>query len=100
MYFLILFSPHQIRGSAVLRNFQDQVGIRHTAQHLKRRYIFVFCCFMSCVCLLILLQVVLLFSPLAVHYGADLATPINIDTSLRSRNDVSDQLWGFVSTEW
>ncbi|XP_074511727.1 kinetochore protein Spc24 [Sebastes fasciatus] len=35
-----------------------------------------------------------------VHYGADLATPINIDTSMRSRNDVSDQLWGFVSTEW
>lgn len=35
-----------------------------------------------------------------VHYGADLATPINIDTSLRSRSDVSDQLWGFVSAEW
>lgn len=35
-----------------------------------------------------------------VHYGADLATPINIDTSTRSRSDVSDQLWGFVSTEW
>ncbi|XP_008290485.1 kinetochore protein Spc24 [Stegastes partitus] len=35
-----------------------------------------------------------------VHYGADLATPINIDTSARSRSDVSDQLWGFVSTEW
>ncbi|CAG5897414.1 unnamed protein product [Menidia menidia] len=35
-----------------------------------------------------------------VHYGADLATPINIDTSARSRNDVSDQLWAFVSTEW
>ncbi|CAJ1075711.1 hypothetical protein L3Q82_014473 [Xyrichtys novacula] len=35
-----------------------------------------------------------------VHYGADLATPINIDTSVRSRNEVSDQLWGFVSTEW
>ncbi|XP_029913999.1 kinetochore protein Spc24 [Myripristis murdjan] len=35
-----------------------------------------------------------------VHYGADLATPINIDTSVRSRSDVSDQLWGFVSTEW
>ncbi|KAI3360156.1 hypothetical protein L3Q82_014473 [Scortum barcoo] len=35
-----------------------------------------------------------------VHYGADLATPINMDTSLRSRSDVSDQLWGFVSTEW
>ncbi|XP_071774623.1 kinetochore protein Spc24 [Centroberyx gerrardi] len=35
-----------------------------------------------------------------VHYGADLATPINIDTAVRSRTDVSDQLWGFVSTEW
>ncbi|XP_059204600.1 kinetochore protein Spc24 [Centropristis striata] len=35
-----------------------------------------------------------------VHYGADLATPINIDTSQRCRSDVSDQLWGFVSTEW
>ncbi|XP_071330594.1 kinetochore protein Spc24 isoform X1 [Trachinotus anak] len=34
-----------------------------------------------------------------VHYGADLATPINIDTSMRSRSDVSDQLWGFVNTE-
>ncbi|XP_058510305.1 kinetochore protein Spc24 [Solea solea] len=34
-----------------------------------------------------------------VHYGADLATPINIDTSTRSRSNVSDQLWGFVSTE-
>ncbi|XP_061567746.1 kinetochore protein Spc24 [Cololabis saira] len=35
-----------------------------------------------------------------VHYGADLATPINTDVSTRSRNDVSDQLWGFVSTKW
>ncbi|XP_041826230.1 kinetochore protein Spc24 [Melanotaenia boesemani] len=35
-----------------------------------------------------------------VHYGADLATPINIDTSTASRSDISDQLWGFVSTEW
>ncbi|XP_074553215.1 kinetochore protein Spc24 [Halichoeres trimaculatus] len=35
-----------------------------------------------------------------VHYGADLATPIGIDTSARSRSDVSDQLWGFISTEW
>ncbi|GAA6215502.1 kinetochore protein Spc24 [Lates japonicus] len=35
-----------------------------------------------------------------VHYGADLATPINIDTSMRSRSDVSDRLWGFVNTEW
>ncbi|AWP18493.1 putative kinetochore protein Spc24 [Scophthalmus maximus] len=35
-----------------------------------------------------------------VHYGTDLATPINIDTTARSRSNVSDQLWGFVSTEW
>uniref|UniRef100_A0A3B4UZW6 Kinetochore protein Spc24 n=1 Tax=Seriola dumerili TaxID=41447 RepID=A0A3B4UZW6_SERDU len=35
-----------------------------------------------------------------MHYGADLATPINIDTSMRSRSDVSDQLWGFVNTDW
>ncbi|CAB1342000.1 unnamed protein product [Coregonus sp. 'balchen'] len=35
-----------------------------------------------------------------VHYGADLATPINIDTSVRSRCSVSDELWNFVGTEW
>ncbi|XP_064842624.1 kinetochore protein Spc24-like isoform X1 [Oncorhynchus masou masou] len=35
-----------------------------------------------------------------VHYGADLATPINIDSSVRSRCSVSDELWNFVSTEW
>nr|XP_019963869.1 PREDICTED: kinetochore protein Spc24 [Paralichthys olivaceus] len=35
-----------------------------------------------------------------VHYGADLATPINIDTSAQSRSNVSDRLWGFVSTKW
>uniref|UniRef100_A0A3Q3WCL8 Kinetochore protein Spc24 n=1 Tax=Mola mola TaxID=94237 RepID=A0A3Q3WCL8_MOLML len=35
-----------------------------------------------------------------VHYGADLVTPINIDTSIRPRTEVSDQLWDFVSTEW
>ncbi|XP_078125027.1 kinetochore protein Spc24 [Sander vitreus] len=35
-----------------------------------------------------------------VHYGADLATPIDIDTSVRSRREVSDQLWDFISTEW
>ncbi|XP_030591464.1 kinetochore protein Spc24 [Archocentrus centrarchus] len=35
-----------------------------------------------------------------VHYGADLATPINLDTSTRCRSDVSDQLWSFISTEW
>ncbi|XP_069004634.1 kinetochore protein Spc24 [Embiotoca jacksoni] len=35
-----------------------------------------------------------------VHYGAELATLINIDKSTRSRRDISDQLWGFVRTEW
>uniref|UniRef100_A0A3P9K6V5 Kinetochore protein Spc24 n=1 Tax=Oryzias latipes TaxID=8090 RepID=A0A3P9K6V5_ORYLA len=35
-----------------------------------------------------------------VHYGAELATPIHIDTSTRSRIDISDQLWGFVSSQW
>ena len=37
---------------------------------------------------------------LAVHYGAELATPILIDTATRSPCDISDQLWGLVSTEW
>ncbi|XP_029014630.1 kinetochore protein Spc24 [Betta splendens] len=35
-----------------------------------------------------------------VHYGTDLATPINIDTSGESKSAVSDKLWSFVSTEW
>ncbi|KAM9844152.1 kinetochore protein Spc24 [Aulostomus maculatus] len=35
-----------------------------------------------------------------VHYSSDLASPINIDTSVRARCDVSDQLWGFVSLDW
>ncbi|KAK2833872.1 hypothetical protein Q5P01_017761 [Channa striata] len=35
-----------------------------------------------------------------VHYGAELATPISIDTSTRSAIDVSDKLWSFVSCEW
>ncbi|KAJ3601756.1 hypothetical protein NHX12_032722 [Muraenolepis orangiensis] len=35
-----------------------------------------------------------------VHYGTELATPIHIDTAVRSRCDISDQLWGYVSTEW
>ncbi|KAK2894215.1 kinetochore protein Spc24 [Channa argus] len=34
-----------------------------------------------------------------VHYGAELAAPINIDTSTQSPIDVSDKLWSFVSTE-
>ncbi|XP_028310496.1 kinetochore protein Spc24 [Gouania willdenowi] len=36
----------------------------------------------------------------AVHYGADLATPISMDSSTQSRADISEQLWGFVSTQW
>ncbi|XP_012681182.1 kinetochore protein Spc24 [Clupea harengus] len=35
-----------------------------------------------------------------VHYGKDLVTPINIDTSQLSPCAVSDQLWNLVSTEW
>ncbi|KAJ4932547.1 hypothetical protein JOQ06_010965 [Pogonophryne albipinna] len=35
-----------------------------------------------------------------VHYGPDLATPINMDKCSLSPCDVSDQLWSFVSTEW
>ncbi|KAK1877171.1 Kinetochore protein Spc24 [Dissostichus eleginoides] len=35
-----------------------------------------------------------------VHYGPDLATPINMDTCSLSPCEVSDQLWSFVSTEW
>ncbi|KAL7860412.1 hypothetical protein AOLI_G00167610 [Acnodon oligacanthus] len=34
------------------------------------------------------------------HYGTDLATPINIDTSSRSPCEVSDELWSLVSTDW
>ncbi|KAJ8251300.1 hypothetical protein GJAV_G00219860 [Gymnothorax javanicus] len=35
-----------------------------------------------------------------VHYGDDLATPINIDTSSQSKCAVSDYLWNFVNTDW
>ncbi|XP_062311076.1 kinetochore protein Spc24 isoform X2 [Osmerus eperlanus] len=35
-----------------------------------------------------------------VHYGADLASPIHMDTSVRSGCAVSDDLWNFVNTEW
>ncbi|KAF4115597.1 kinetochore protein Spc24 isoform X1 [Onychostoma macrolepis] len=35
-----------------------------------------------------------------VHYGMDVATPINIDTSTRSTCEVSDDLWSLVNTEW
>lgn len=45
-------------------------------------------------------NIIALSLSVAVHYGADLATPINIDTSLRPRSEISDQLWDFVSTEW
>nr|XP_055050680.1 kinetochore protein Spc24 [Misgurnus anguillicaudatus] len=35
-----------------------------------------------------------------VHYGGDVAVPINIDTSTRSPCEVSDELWSLVNTEW
>ncbi|XP_048846452.1 kinetochore protein Spc24 isoform X1 [Brienomyrus brachyistius] len=35
-----------------------------------------------------------------VHYGDDLATPINIDTTSQSKVAISSYLWSFVSTEW
>ncbi|KAI7803724.1 kinetochore protein Spc24 [Triplophysa rosa] len=35
-----------------------------------------------------------------VHYGGDVAAPINIDTSTRSPYEVSDELWSLVDTEW
>lgn len=40
------------------------------------------------------------FSPSIAHYGQDLATPINIDTSSCSPCEVSDELWNLVSTDW
>lgn len=35
-----------------------------------------------------------------VHYGRELATPINIDTSSCSPCQITDELWSLVSTEW
>ncbi|XP_037112338.1 kinetochore protein Spc24 [Syngnathus acus] len=35
-----------------------------------------------------------------VHYGPDVATPINIDTTVTSPSEIADQLWSFVSDEW
>ncbi|XP_049602091.1 kinetochore protein Spc24 [Syngnathus scovelli] len=35
-----------------------------------------------------------------VHYGPDVATPINIDTTVTSQSEIADQLWSFVSDEW
>ncbi|KAK6468852.1 kinetochore protein Spc24 isoform X1 [Huso huso] len=35
-----------------------------------------------------------------VHYGADIATPINFDTTQQSETFVSNYLWSLVSTEW
>ncbi|XP_051904796.1 kinetochore protein Spc24 [Hippocampus zosterae] len=36
----------------------------------------------------------------AVHYGPDVATPISIDTKVKSQREIADQLWNFVSDEW
>ncbi|KAM6957090.1 kinetochore protein Spc24 [Aplochiton taeniatus] len=35
-----------------------------------------------------------------VHYGSELATPINMDTSVLSHCVVSDDLWAFVNPGW
>ncbi|XP_035254981.1 kinetochore protein Spc24 [Anguilla rostrata] len=35
-----------------------------------------------------------------VHYGEDLATPINVDLSSQSKCSVTDYLWSFVGTDW
>ncbi|XP_077414131.1 kinetochore protein Spc24 isoform X2 [Vanacampus margaritifer] len=33
------------------------------------------------------------------HYGQDLATPIHIDTSVKSQSDIADQLWSLVGDD-
>ncbi|XP_077356496.1 kinetochore protein Spc24 isoform X2 [Festucalex cinctus] len=33
------------------------------------------------------------------HYGQDLATPIHIDTSVKSESDIADQLWSLVGND-
>ncbi|XP_057673020.1 kinetochore protein Spc24 isoform X2 [Corythoichthys intestinalis] len=35
-----------------------------------------------------------------VHYGQDLVTPINIDTTGKTRREIAEELWSLVSTEW
>ncbi|XP_076006257.1 kinetochore protein Spc24 [Genypterus blacodes] len=35
-----------------------------------------------------------------VHYGKELASPINIDTSTQTKRDVSNKLWDLISTDW
>ncbi|XP_077475546.1 kinetochore protein Spc24 [Stigmatopora argus] len=35
-----------------------------------------------------------------VHYGENLVTPINIDTTRKSRREIADELWSLVSSEW
>ncbi|NXY52431.1 SPC24 protein, partial [Ceuthmochares aereus] len=35
-----------------------------------------------------------------IHYGPDIAQPIDIDSSAHSRCFLSDYLWSLVPTEW
>ncbi|NXD88955.1 SPC24 protein, partial [Halcyon senegalensis] len=35
-----------------------------------------------------------------IHYGPDIAQPIDIDSGLHSRCFVSDYLWSLVPTRW
>nr|XP_008101300.1 PREDICTED: kinetochore protein Spc24 [Anolis carolinensis] len=35
-----------------------------------------------------------------IHYGPDIAQPINLDSTLHSRCFISDYLWSMVNTSW
>ncbi|XP_043940497.1 kinetochore protein Spc24 [Protopterus annectens] len=35
-----------------------------------------------------------------IHYGPDVAQPINIDSTQHSKSFICDHLWSLVSTEW
>lgn len=35
-----------------------------------------------------------------VHYGPDIAVPLDMDEAQHSRTFISDYLWGLVPTEW
>uniref|UniRef100_A0A8D0DTL7 Kinetochore protein Spc24 n=1 Tax=Salvator merianae TaxID=96440 RepID=A0A8D0DTL7_SALMN len=35
-----------------------------------------------------------------IHYGPDIAQPINLDTRLHSRCFINDYLWNLVNTSW
>ncbi|XP_066196517.1 kinetochore protein Spc24, partial [Sylvia atricapilla] len=35
-----------------------------------------------------------------IHYGPDIAVPLDVDTGAHSRTFISDLLWGMVPTQW